>query len=262
MYQSTDLPLFDGDLASFLPLYTSSEAENRSIDVYFFCSDPNHYPNHFAKKRCYECPLCPEDITKSHYFCSECFKQKKEICHYAAKHINNHMKNMHDDRKVERKFAESCPEIRDTVLNYKQGMSSGKKRKAERNPQSNKKQKQNHNQNDPSQAMALLEPQVQMLEPEVVSVLDQEAFETMMQMDTNMIPVVAPIAPTFPVNFLQRTGLLEHVWQSLYSPDFSMRVTQDPELMDSIQQLAGIYVSIEARFKEIASDIANNPNVM
>jgi len=100
-----------------------------AVFVYFFCKNPQHYPKCW-KGKAYECHLCnPRETKNNLYYCAECAAEGREICHYAGKHINNHVNNMHGRRKVDRHFAACHPEVFQIIEEYKRNISAVPKRK-------------------------------------------------------------------------------------------------------------------------------------
>lgn len=77
-----------------------------SVDVYFFCLHPDHFPVEFLAERTHQCSRCPSSGSDNWmYYCVECEAQGKTKCHFSARDINSHSKEVHEGRNVEQKFA-------------------------------------------------------------------------------------------------------------------------------------------------------------
>lgn len=59
------------------------------------------------------------------YYCSECDALGHSVRHFAAKHINNHVNNMHEGRTVKRRFAGNSDLIQH-IQDYKRSLTSKK----------------------------------------------------------------------------------------------------------------------------------------
>jgi len=117
---------------------TNPPTSPSDIIVFFFCKELDHNPSEFVSGRNYECRLCPLGRRDNWaYYCTACEGMGSPVCHYAAKHINNHVNNIHEGRNVKRRFANNEQQLR--IQEYKMMLASKKNtRKARRGTKLNK----------------------------------------------------------------------------------------------------------------------------